>query len=315
MRRLIIQDFVLIDDNDEGVYDKMQISVQDEAGETQVKNVPLSLTTRTLMEKLREAVISVPGTEHTSDKFSNQLFVDMNGNDTTGDGSVENPYKTIQKAHDVAPSCSAIYIGNGFYEESLNITKTLLTFKGQGLLTAIKGEMTIVPVDNDPVLFHDLNLFNEGTDALTTVTINGGIVNFFHCRFEASAHADSRNFKISGTEQVMLKDCILNIADITPVDVDVINSGSVGAVHSVLDGGVYIDATSTFIHLASIWDIDSSTILGIEERALGLKMIIPMTDEDIEITDNTKGFVLHSATKTWRIKVNDSGALSTEEIV
>jgi hypothetical protein len=246
---------------------------------------------------------------------TNQIFVDVNGNDITGTGTYEHPYKTIQKAHDVAPSCSVISIGNGFYEESLSITKTLLTFKGHGLLTAIKGEMTIAPVDNEPVLFHDLNLFNEGIDALTTVTINGGIVNFFHCRFEASAHVDSRNFKISGTEQVMLKDCILNSADITVVGIDVINSGSVGAVHSVLDGGVYIDATSTFIHLASIWDIDASTILGTEEKALGLKMIIPETDEDIEITDNTKGVIIHSATKKWRVKANDAGALSTEEVI
>lgn len=44
------------------------------------------------------------------------------------------------------------------------------------------------------------------------------------------------------------------------------------------------------------------------------KKIEILPDGDIEIFDSTKGLILHSATKVWRVKVDDSGNLLTEEV-
>jgi len=39
------------------------------------------------------------------------------------------------------------------------------------------------------------------------------------------------------------------------------------------------------------------------------------TDQDIEITDSTKGVILNSATKQWRLTVDDTGTLLITEII
>ena len=61
---------------------------------------------------------------------TNTFYVAGNGNDTTGVGSINAPYLTIQKAIDQCTSITAyysIYIAAGSYTESLTITGTTLT--------------------------------------------------------------------------------------------------------------------------------------------------------------------------------------------
>ena len=42
--------------------------------------------------------------------------------------------------------------------------------------------------------------------------------------------------------------------------------------------------------------------------------ITPTFSVDVTVTDNAKGLVLKSATKTWRITINDSGVLVITQI-
>lgn len=53
-------------------------------------------------------------------KPTNYLYVGKNGNDTTGDGSANLPFLTVQKAIDTATSGTAIFIFPGTYTENLN---------------------------------------------------------------------------------------------------------------------------------------------------------------------------------------------------
>lgn len=63
-------------------------------------------------------------------------FVATTGNDTTGNGSVGNPYRTWQKAHDVASPGQTIKVRGGTYYERLTQTKAL-TITGYGTEVAV----------------------------------------------------------------------------------------------------------------------------------------------------------------------------------
>lgn len=60
----------------------------------------------------------------TSEKITN-IYVSINGDDTNGDGTDSNPYKTITKAVSEAPSSVTVHIGAGTYQENLTIDKSL----------------------------------------------------------------------------------------------------------------------------------------------------------------------------------------------
>lgn len=68
---------------------------------------------------------------------SNQVYVDKSGNDTTGNGSVDNPYLTIGAAYTAAAALSTINIGPGTYAETLTLSKQV------NLVADIPGTVTI----------------------------------------------------------------------------------------------------------------------------------------------------------------------------
>jgi hypothetical protein len=55
-----------------------------------------------------------------TDDYSQVLYVDKNGNDTTGDGSSANPYLTIYKAVQICSHNSLIYVSNGTFDCNLD---------------------------------------------------------------------------------------------------------------------------------------------------------------------------------------------------
>jgi len=83
-------------------------------------------------------------------------YVTVNGNDTTGTGSISAPFASIQKAHDVAvtayPSNEMVLIdvGPGSFTGSVNITRFNTLVQGQGhraemLATQVVGDVTVNP--------------------------------------------------------------------------------------------------------------------------------------------------------------------------
>lgn len=57
------------------------------------------------------------------DTYSNAYYVSLSGNDTN-DGSLEHPFRTIQKAVGVVKEGEAVFIRGGIYEERVIITKS-----------------------------------------------------------------------------------------------------------------------------------------------------------------------------------------------
>ena len=85
---------------------------------------------------------------NTTLSFNKIIYVDgTNGNDTTGNGSTENPYQSITKAQSVALDGNAIYIRKGTYNLSstgngLSENKHKLTFIGEPNGTIIVSDGT-----------------------------------------------------------------------------------------------------------------------------------------------------------------------------
>lgn len=81
--------------------------------------------------------------------FTSMIYVASNGNDTTGNGSLSKPYKTIQKAVDMVSNPCIIMVGFGTYTGNIVIhNKTNLQIQGAGFgidaqTTEIKGSITI----------------------------------------------------------------------------------------------------------------------------------------------------------------------------
>lgn len=115
--------------------------------------------------------------------LSNTFVVAKNGNDTTGNGSFNKPYATIQKAHDIAESTldtaqgATVLIMPGTYTEALAITRprtAFVGFSGFEWSTVIQTPVTITPSrrvnhpGNSSFLFDNV-FFNVGgnQDALT----------------------------------------------------------------------------------------------------------------------------------------------------
>ena len=100
-------------------------------------------------------------------EFNQIIYVDgTNGDNTNGDGSIENPYKSIIKAQSVAVDGDAIYIKAGIYEErtwaGIYESKHKLAFIGEPNKTIIVSDGTKhTSRDNHAVVFEtDCSAYN-----------------------------------------------------------------------------------------------------------------------------------------------------------
>jgi len=79
--------------------------------------------------------------------FSSNIYVSKNGNDTTGNGSLSNPYATISKALTESINGDTILIREGVYEEAVRIRNANIT------LQSYNSEQVIIstPIDNEEI--------------------------------------------------------------------------------------------------------------------------------------------------------------------
>ncbi len=61
------------------------------------------------------------------------IYVDKLGNDTTGDGTAQNPYKSIAKATSVGTSGNNIILGNGIWSEQRTLNSIAFKWWGNGM--------------------------------------------------------------------------------------------------------------------------------------------------------------------------------------
>ena len=116
----------------------------------------------------------------------NTIYVDANkGDDTTGDGTEANPYKTVGKAAEIAVSGDTIMLGDGKYTlygvSSVNTTKGKnLTFVGQGADKTFWGIGATMP---DPANFGteyngDYSFDGAGTITFRNMTLKSGTADY-----------------------------------------------------------------------------------------------------------------------------------------
>lgn len=135
--------------------------------------------------------------------FTNEYHVSQNGNDTTGNGSMDSPFLTIQAAINESNTLSintpvVIYIHPGRYTENITITKPLTSIVGMTSTFSngcqINGNVTITPSDDSLGVFNNLfsieNLLITGrTGSASVVTFSGvktGYLNINNCKIYTS---------------------------------------------------------------------------------------------------------------------------------
>jgi pectin methylesterase-like acyl-CoA thioesterase len=90
------------------------------------------------------------------------FYVALTGDDTTGDGSITKPFKSIQKAVTSAVVPTTIVIATGTYVENIIISANSLTLRGSGLVT-IFGKISVTSAN---VTFFDLKVDNNADPCL-----------------------------------------------------------------------------------------------------------------------------------------------------
>ena len=86
----------------------------------------------------------------------NQIFVDATGNNSTGDGSISNPYSTIKYAGDQAMPGDTIFVRAGTYQNSDFGDNDIWTGEPVARLSNINGTagnyITFIPYQNEQVV-------------------------------------------------------------------------------------------------------------------------------------------------------------------
>lgn len=112
---------------------------------------------------------------------SETVWVDYNGNATTGTGKQNNPYKTIGEAIDNAPANAVIMISPGSYAESLVLGNKPLYIKGWGNVgnyarTAITGNLVVGGTQQ--IRIQNLGINYNGTEPCLTINQVGTAAGF-----------------------------------------------------------------------------------------------------------------------------------------
>ncbi len=157
-------------------------------------------------------------------KDANEFFVSANGSDTTGNGSANAPFATIQKAITTAEAALSsnmvINVAAGEYNENLTITKGHIMIKGdlqsdrsiEGVILSGKITINITDVDNlhnNQVILAGFFLSGQIEDVSTkkhTVIVNG-------MRIEADSAINGSAIIINGTtagdQRTIVQNCII----------------------------------------------------------------------------------------------------------
>lgn len=120
---------------------------------------------------------------------NNEIYVSLNGSDLTGDGSITNPYQSLEYGIKNAGDNSTIFLFDGEYtDESTNLTveNKNLRIKALNSNVTINGNNTgyILHMINSSVILESLNIINGYGDTNTEYAIsnNNGSLTLVSCR-------------------------------------------------------------------------------------------------------------------------------------
>ena len=98
------------------------------------------------------------------------IYVDKDGNDSTGNGTSSNPYKSIAKATSVGTSGNNIILGNGVWEEQRTLNGKYFNFYGCGM-TWIKGSVTPMEIYNGDT-FTKIKITNPSISSISNLAVS-----------------------------------------------------------------------------------------------------------------------------------------------
>ncbi len=152
-------------------------------------------------------------------KEANAIYISGDGNDSTGDGSKNKPYKSIKKGIDNSNDGSTIYLSEGTFD-GLNLTvDKRLTIEGKTNKTIIDGQNSsrIFIMNSDAKLtLIGLNLINGNIDADANgfggaIMNNGGELTLINCTVKDSyASANGGGIFSNNGKLTIIKSNIIN---------------------------------------------------------------------------------------------------------
>ena len=116
-------------------------------------------------------------------------YVSISGDDTSGIGEEENPYKTIQKAIDMANEWDTIKVASGTFSESITVNKRFVTVIGDSPETTILdagGATTVVLITADNVHLDSFAIRNATENGIL-ITDSAG-VKIIDCAFPENSN-------------------------------------------------------------------------------------------------------------------------------
>lgn len=187
------------------------------------------------------------------------IYVNTAGNDTTGNGSAENPYLTIQKGVSSVNENGIIYIANGQYNgannTNISIAKNMTITGNSPTETIIEGQGLIFLINpNVNVIIQNLTLKN-GTAAFGGAICNYGTLRVENCTFvnNSATQAGGAITNWFGTLNVI--DCTF-LNNTSPEGGSILNLGG----NCTVNGSTFINntATNAFFGGAAIFDLQGN---------------------------------------------------------
>jgi parallel beta-helix repeat protein len=106
-------------------------------------------------------------------------YVSISGNDTTGDGSIGNPFRTIQYAINISLHTDTVVVLNGEYIENIDFIGKLITVASNFIISADTMDIHNTIINGDSM--STVITFENNEDSLSTLigfTIKNGYSNF-----------------------------------------------------------------------------------------------------------------------------------------
>lgn len=194
--------------------------------------------------------------------FTNYIFVDSAGNDTTGNGTFEKPYLTLSKAHTVATTGQTIILGNGDFAgatitKSINITSIVPN-------TRITSQLYFNAASN--CYIDNLSIVhNSGLGDQACKVVGSTNINFRNCKLIGSAVASSIILQVDAST-VNLENCY-NLAASTSKPIDVKNTGTISTYNCFFQY-IALAAASIFNHANTYFIRATSTLTGTENKKI-----------------------------------------------
>lgn len=146
------------------------------------------LTNTQPLNRVQETLFALPNNKaialnrHVQINLQNTVYVTLNGNDLTGNGSITKPYKTIQKAINASQPNSTIMIDTGFYTENLTITNGIHLVASSYRSVYVSGKVVINQTTfNNQVSFQGINFLNSTDNVIEYISTNSHELYMYEC--------------------------------------------------------------------------------------------------------------------------------------